>query len=111
MKAVATVLSNNILFRAKKDHIPVTPMKLQKLLYYVCVKYVQDTGTTPIAEPFLVWKYGPVAPSVYAEFKSYGSKPIKSYDDLPALSTRSIFFAILPAAAYALSTSKSNSPS
>ncbi len=79
MKAVATVLSNNILFRAKKDHIPVTPMKLQKLLYYVCVKYVQDTGTTPIAEPFLVWKYGPVAPSVYAEFKSYGSKPIKSY--------------------------------
>lgn len=76
MKAVATVLSNNILIRAKKERIPVTPMKLQKLLYYTCVKYAQETGQTPISELFEVWQYGPVVPSVYSEFKSFGSSPI-----------------------------------
>lgn len=79
MKAVATVLSNNILLRAKREGIKVTPMKLQKLLYYVCVKFVQETGTTPISEQFEVWQYGPVAPSVYSEFKPYGASPIKQF--------------------------------
>jgi len=54
-------------------------MKLQKLLYYVCVKYVQETGKIPISEYFEVWKYGPVVPSVYAEFKPYGSRPIEEF--------------------------------
>lgn len=76
MKAVATVLSNNILLRAKQEHIKVTPMKLQKLLYYVCVKYVKETGETPISELFEVWQYGPVVPSVYHEFKSFRSSGI-----------------------------------
>lgn len=79
MKAVATVLSNNILIRAKQEHIKVTPMKLQKLLYYVCVKYAKETGDLLISEPFEVWPYGPVVPSVYSEFKPYGSSPIKRY--------------------------------
>lgn len=78
-KAVATVLCNNLLVRAKNEKIQVTPMKLQKLLYYVCVKYVQETGKTPISESFEVWKYGPVVPSVYAEFKPYGSSPIEKF--------------------------------
>lgn len=79
MRAAATVLSNNILVRAKRENIKVTPMKLQKLLYYVCVKYVQETGSSPISEHFEVWKYGPVAASVYAEFKPFGSSPITSF--------------------------------
>jgi len=54
-------------------------MKLQKLLYYVCVKYVQETEKMPISENFEVWKYGPVLPSVYAEFKPYGSRPIDGF--------------------------------
>lgn len=76
MRAAATVLSNNILVRAKKENIPVTPMKLQKLLYYVCVKYVKETGYSPISEHFEVWQYGPVVSTVYAEFKPFGAKNI-----------------------------------
>lgn len=79
MKATATVLSNNVLVRGKKEHIKITPMKLQKLLYYICVKYIKETGKYPLSEPFEVWKYGPVLPSVYSEFKPYGSSPISSY--------------------------------
>lgn len=79
MSASATVLSNNILFRAKRDNIQVTPMKLQKLLYYVCVYYVKQTQKMPISENFEVWKYGPVAVSVYAEFKPFKASPITKY--------------------------------
>lgn len=79
MRASATVLCNNVLLRAKKENIDITPMKLQKILYYICVKYVQDTGGLPISEHFEVWKYGPVLSSVYAEFKPFGSQPITSY--------------------------------
>lgn len=77
MKAVATVLSNNILVRANRENILVTPMKLQKLLYYICVQYAKSTRETPISEAFEVWQYGPVLPSVYSEFKPFGANPIK----------------------------------
>lgn len=79
MKATAQNLSNNILYRAKKEHIDVSPMKLQKLLYYVCVKYVKETGVYPIFEYFEPWPYGPVIPSIYFEFKDYGPSPIRTY--------------------------------
>lgn len=79
MRATALVLSNNILYRARKEKVPVTPMKLQKLLYYVCVKYMKDTKEYPLSEPFEVWQYGPVIPSVYSEFKPYGASEIENF--------------------------------
>jgi len=79
VKAIATHLSNNILKRGFDERIAITPMKLQKLLYYVCRDYVQETGESPVFEQFEVWQYGPVLVSVYGEFKSFGSKPIKEY--------------------------------
>jgi len=79
MKASVLSLCNNILWRAQKDKVAVTPMKLQKLLYYICAKYVQETGIYPILERFEVWRYGPVIPSVYSEFKSFRASPINKY--------------------------------
>lgn len=77
--ASALSLCNNILSRAHKEKIEVSPMKLQKLLYYICVKYVKETGVSPVMERFEVWKYGPVVSSVYSVFKPFGSSPIKGY--------------------------------
>lgn len=79
MKALSTDLCNNILQRGKLDGVLITPMKLQKIMYYVCRDYVVETGQMPISEDFAVWQYGPVLPSVYGEFKSFGAKPITSY--------------------------------
>lgn len=79
MKAIATNLCNNILLRGKKENIAISPMKLQKLMYYVCRDYVKETGEMPIGEQFEVWQYGPVLPSVYAEFKTFGANPIDSF--------------------------------
>ena len=44
MKASAQNLCNNILIRAHKNKIDVTPMKLQKLLYYICARRVAGMG-------------------------------------------------------------------
>ena len=64
MPMSATVVCNNILKRAFSESVAVSPMKLQKLLYFVSCEYV---------------KYGPVLPTVYDEFKSFKSTPINKY--------------------------------
>lgn len=79
MKAVSTTLCNNILLRGRNDGVKITPMKLQKLLYFVCRDYVKQFGESPISEQFEVWQYGPVLPSVYAEFRQFGAKAITEY--------------------------------
>lgn len=76
----ANVLANNILKRAfAQKKYPVTPMKLQKLLYITYKKYLQKTGKRIFAEDFMAWKYGPVVPSVYEEFQHFKDKPITEF--------------------------------
>ena len=72
-------LANTILRMGEQDGTKISPMKLQKLMYYVCVEYAQKTKKNLIAEYLRVWQYGPVLPSVYDEFRCYGSEPIRSY--------------------------------
>ena len=44
MPMSASVVCNNILTRAFQENIPVSPMKLQKLMYFVSCEYVKATG-------------------------------------------------------------------
>lgn len=75
-----TIVCNNMLQRAfAESNYPVSPMKLQKLMYFVACEYGKNTHMPLFSEPFEVWKYGPVLRSVYDEFKSYGKQPITSY--------------------------------
>ena len=74
------ILANNILQRAFCDPIySVTPMKLQKLLYFVYKEYYQRYRQRLFSEEFLAWKYGPVLQSVYYEFKHFGASPITKF--------------------------------
>lgn len=79
MSMSATTVCNNLLQRTFDEKNYVSPMKLQKLLYFVACEYKKKTDADLFSEPFEVWKYGPVLPSVYGEFKSYGKEPIKSF--------------------------------
>lgn len=74
-----TVMCNNILQRAFKEGISVTPMKLQKILYFISCEYVKETDISMLSEEFCVWQYGPVLPSVYYEFQSFGGNRITKY--------------------------------
>lgn len=79
MPMTPTVVCNNILKRGFEENISITPMKLQKLLYFVSCEYAKNTGRQLFAEDFGVWQYGPVLQSVYNEFKTFRGNPIKSF--------------------------------
>ena len=75
----ALTIANTILSMAFSEAKDITPMKLQKLIYFIYKRYLQITQQPLFSERFEVWQYGPVLSSVYEEFKSYGSNHIKKY--------------------------------
>lgn len=72
-------LCNTILKKSFDEGVRVTPMKLQKLLYFIYRSYLQKFGQSLFSEDFLAWQYGPVLRSVYDEFKVYGANPITKF--------------------------------
>ncbi len=75
----AEIVSNEFILRAQEDKIILSPMKLQKLLFFLYGRHLADTGEKLFNEPFAVWKYGPVVESVYYEFKCFGSDNITDF--------------------------------
>ena len=63
------------------EEFDVTPLKLQKLLYYVQGYSLALTGKPAFADKIEAWKYGPVVDSVYQEYKRY-NKSIIPYDEI-----------------------------
>ena len=49
------IISNNILSIAYKENIKITPMKLQKLLYFVYRDYLKETNEPLFSERLEVW--------------------------------------------------------
>ncbi|QGA11015.1 DUF4065 domain-containing protein [Acinetobacter wanghuae] len=56
----------------KLSNHSLTPLKLQKILYYVSTEYFKKYGKRLFSEDFQKWQYGPVVKDVYHEFKSSG---------------------------------------
>lgn len=73
------MVANSILRRAFKEKIALSPMKLQKLMFFVTCLYQRNTGQRLLTESFQPWQYGPVCGAVYWEFKSFGGNPITAY--------------------------------
>jgi uncharacterized phage-associated protein len=69
-------IANFFLERAASAGESISPMKLQKLVYYAHGWYAGHTGQPLINEAVEAWQYGPVIPSLYHEFKRFGSAPI-----------------------------------
>lgn len=69
-------VANEILRLAEESGKPVTPMKLQKLVYISHGWCLGFFGVPLINEQVEAWKYGPVIPSLYHKFKSFGSDQI-----------------------------------
>lgn len=54
----------------------ITPMKLQKLIYFAHGFYLATYDRPLIKEQVQAWKYGPVINSIYHAFKNYGNTHI-----------------------------------
>lgn len=72
----ALAFANYFIQKANEDSIGMTPMKLLKLIYISHGWHLAVYDKPLIEEPVLAWKYGPVIPSVYREFKIYGNSNI-----------------------------------
>lgn len=64
------------LYRSVKDGDLVSPLKMQKLVYYAYVWTLVKNNRKLFGENIEAWPSGPVVPSLYQELKSYGSAPI-----------------------------------
>ncbi|MBT0569794.1 DUF4065 domain-containing protein [Curvibacter sp. CHRR-16] len=74
----AYAVANAFIQRAEEGKISnLTPMKLQKLLYFAQAWHLKGTNGLPVLDDhFARWKYGPVIPAIYHEFKAFGYQPI-----------------------------------
>lgn len=69
-------IANYFLDRADQENLPMTQLKLLKLVYIAYGWYIALVGERLFDEEIQAWKHGPVIPSLYHEFKHFGSKPI-----------------------------------
>ncbi|EEX49486.1 MULTISPECIES: Panacea domain-containing protein [Pasteurella] len=76
----AMQVANSFIQRAKDGAVTdLTPMKLQKLMFFAQSWSLKETGYPLFDDFFSRWQYGPVIPSIYHEFKSFRDQPITSY--------------------------------
>lgn len=61
----------------------VSPLKLQKLLYYAQGEHIGASGTKLFHEPIEAWQHGPVVSDVYHATKQYGRNPIEPDEFVP----------------------------
>lgn len=79
MTYTPTLVANNVLNRAFAEKRKISPMKLQKILYFVASEYQKATGRPLFSEWFETWEYGPVLRSVYREFRPFSRSYITRF--------------------------------
>lgn len=85
-------VANTILELAEKKSIEISPMKMQKLIYYAQAWYYFLNDEPLIDEHFSRWHYGPVIPSLYHKLKYYGANNITSkIGDLEFINNDTVF--------------------
>jgi uncharacterized phage-associated protein len=77
-------VANSILYKAFKEDIDITPMKLQKLIYITYKEYLKKTNRPLFSERFEAWRYGPVIASVYDAFRHNKANAIKKFYQEPS---------------------------
>jgi len=70
-------VADYMLYLANEDQRSLTPMQLQKLVYIAHGWFLGLHGRPLVNEDVEAWQYGPVIPSLYHDFKKYGSRVIE----------------------------------
>jgi len=69
-------IAKYFLYRAVQDGELISPLKMQKLVYYAYSWTLVKNKKKLFDEKIEAWPVGPVIPSLYRELKNYGSAPI-----------------------------------
>ncbi len=77
-------VANHFVELAGRSGATVTPLQLQKILYFAHGWHLALRDAPLLDERVEAWKYGPVIPSVYRHFKHFGNRgidrPATEYD-------------------------------
>lgn len=76
-------VANFFIGKSFQTGTPITPMKLQKLIYYAHGWHLALLNRSLINEEIHAWSYGPVIQSVYHEFKHFGKGAISEKAPFP----------------------------
>lgn len=71
-------VANTFIHIGANAPVPITNMKLQKLLYYAQGWYLATTNKELFTADFERWSHGPVCPEIYQEFRQYGANVINT---------------------------------
>lgn len=71
-------------------NIPITNLRLQKLLYFVQGEYYHIQRKRLIKEDFYAWQLGPVIPEIYFEFSMFSSSNIPLQKEAINLDTKKV---------------------
>jgi len=63
-----------------KEGIDISPMKMQKLIYFAHGWCLAINGSPLIEESIEAWRYGPVISNIYYWLRQFGSQPIQLVD-------------------------------
>jgi uncharacterized phage-associated protein len=74
----AKAVANFFLDLATENKTTLTPMKLQKLIFFAHGWHLALYDEPLIADPVEAWQFGPVVPTIYHEFKHERSGAITS---------------------------------
>lgn len=72
MSLPSKAVANYFLDLAERDAEALTPIKLQKLVYFAHGWHLALTGEGLLDEQIEARRYGPVIPSLFAEFREFG---------------------------------------
>lgn len=73
---IASDIAKYFLYRSIQDGDLITPLKMQKLIYYAYVWTLVKSDKKLFDEKIQAWPNGPVVGSLYQELRNYGSAPI-----------------------------------
>ncbi len=79
-------IANYVVSKSQEYESPITNLQLQKILYFLWIKYYVETGYELFDENFFAWQLGPVIPQIYMEYRDYGSQPICNVQAKPIIS-------------------------
>ncbi len=71
-------IAKYFLYRARLDGELVSPLKMQKLIYYAYAWTLVKNKKKLFKENIEAWPNGPVVRTLYVDLKKYGSSPIGS---------------------------------
>lgn len=76
MERKAISLARYIIDKCMNDRVPISNLQLQKILYYIQVKFLKEFDITCFDDSIEAWRFGPVVRDVYNKYCGFGALPI-----------------------------------